>query len=78
MCIRDSLGIDDDVAEQPRVDHDVVRFAHVAEGQKQPAPALGQEVGQRAVIAHLGEPGLLFLFGTQLLAHHVLGGNRCV
>lgn len=71
------LGIDDDVAEQPRVDHDVVRLAHVAEGQQQPAATLGQEVGQRAVLAHFRELRLFLFLGAQLLAHHVLGGDGC-
>ena len=69
------LAVDDDVAEQARVDHDIFRATQIAEGQKQPPAALRQEVGQRAVLGHFCELGLFRLFGAQLLAHHVLGGD---
>ena len=50
-------------------------LTQIAEGQKQPPAALRQEVGERAVLGHFRELGLFRLFGAQLLAHHVLGGD---
>ena len=76
LARRALLGIDDHMAPQARVHEHILRLPQRIERGQQTFAAVGNEVRQRAVLAHLHEPWLPTLLHTPCVLDGVVSRHR--